>query len=319
MTVHETESVLARGGDRADVKVRAGRWGLHLFDRRSGLNVLLDEVRVPQQVWSAAPRQVSVALTNACDLACSYCYAPKRPARLDARRLLEWLRDLDAHGCLGVGFGGGEPTLYRGFAEVCRRVATETAMAVSFTTHGHRLDEQLCADLAGHVHFIRISVDGVAATYERVRGRSFSSLRRGLELAGTVAPIGINYVVNASTLPDLDAAVEVASESAAREFLLLPEQPVDGAGGIDEETIRGLRRWVERYTGGVPLVVSEAGADGLPACAPLHGELPLEAYVHIDAMGLVKPSSYDGGGVPVGTDGVMAAIEQIRAQRKEDS
>jgi MoaA/NifB/PqqE/SkfB family radical SAM enzyme len=192
-------------------------------------------------------------------------------------------------------------------------------MAVSFTTHGHRLDEQLCADLAGHVHFIRISVDGVGATYERARGRSFASLRRGLERARTVAPIGINYVVNASTLPDLDAAVEVASESGAREFLLLPEQPVDGRGGIDEATTRGLRRWVERYTGDVPLVVSEAGADGLPACVPLQGELPLEAYVHIDAMGLVKPSSYDGGGVPVGNGGVIAAIEELRAQRKEDS
>lgn len=52
------------------LKVRPGPSGLHIFDRETGLNILLDEVRVPLEGWAAAPRQVSVALTNACDLSC---------------------------------------------------------------------------------------------------------------------------------------------------------------------------------------------------------------------------------------------------------
>lgn len=47
--------------------------GLRLFDRQSGLNALFEKVKVPEHLWVEAPRYVSVALTNACDLRDSYC------------------------------------------------------------------------------------------------------------------------------------------------------------------------------------------------------------------------------------------------------
>jgi len=83
-----TEQLLVPG---TQFKRRAGPDGIHLFDRVNGLNILLDEVCVPASCWSAAPRQVSVALTNACDLACPYCYAPKSRATLDADCIERWL------------------------------------------------------------------------------------------------------------------------------------------------------------------------------------------------------------------------------------
>src|SRR5262245_60609228 len=105
------------------VRLRVGPSGVHLFDRRTGLNCLFDEVRVPSERWAPAPRFVSVALTNACDLACAHCYAPKTPETLSADQVCVWLAELDANNCLGVGFGGGEPTLHRGFAAICRYAA----------------------------------------------------------------------------------------------------------------------------------------------------------------------------------------------------
>ncbi len=71
-------------GTRSRWKMRSTAAGLHLFDRTSGLNLLLDEVSHPTSQWAKAPRYVSIALTNACDLSCAYCYAPKRPAALNA-------------------------------------------------------------------------------------------------------------------------------------------------------------------------------------------------------------------------------------------
>lgn len=156
-------------------KVRVGPSGVHLFDRETGLNVLLDEIQAPPDSWATAPRQVSVALTNACDLACPHCYAPKNPAALDFRRLTGWLNELDANGCLGVGFGGGEPTLYRRFPELCRYAARNTGLAVTFTTHAHHLTDALVAGLAGSIHFVRVSMDGVGPTYEALRGRPFEA------------------------------------------------------------------------------------------------------------------------------------------------
>ena len=226
-------------------KVRIGPAGVHIFDRITGLNILVDEVKTNESAWSLAPRQVSIALTNACELSCTYCYAPKRPASLDFHLLTTWLEELDENGCLGVGFGGGEPTLYRQFPEICRFAAENTNLAVTFTTHGHNLDERLLARLYGSVHFLRISMDGVGSTYEALRGRPFSSLLHRIRIAKSLAPVGINYVVNKRTVADLDQAIYIASDLGALEFLLLPEESVRGTGGIDVQTLGKLRRWIE--------------------------------------------------------------------------
>lgn len=293
-------------------KVRLGPSGIHIFDRNTGLNLLLDEVKLPPISWAIAPRQVSIALTNICDLACPYCYAPKNSSTLDFEQVADWLVELDAEGCLSVGFGGGEPTLYRRFAELCRYASQNTKLAITFTTHSHHLTDTLIASLVGNIHFVRISMDGIGKTYELFRGRSFAKLLHQLKRIRNFAPFGINYVVNAQTLADLDNAIRIASENGAAEFLLLPEQPVHGRGGIDSNTVEALRKWVVQYSGTVPLTISEIGADGMPICNPLADEIGLQAYAHIDASGTIKRSSYDGMGVAIGPEGVMSALEKLR-------
>jgi len=299
---------------RVCLKVRAGPSGIHIFNRTSGLNVLLDEVRVPSALWAAAPRQVSIALTNACDLRCSYCFAPKNRAVLDFERVAEWIEELDANGCLGIGLGGGEPTLYPHLVKLCQYATQRSGLAVTLTTHGHRFDDALAATLAGNVHFVRVSMDGVGPTYELIRERSFVAFRGCLARIRFVAPFGINYVVNSQTLPDLDVATTLAAEIGAVEFLLLPEQPARGAGGIDDVTTQALQRWVNQYRGSVPITVSQVGADGLPVCNPLAAETGLRAYAHIDASGILKPTSFDDDGVTIGAHGVMRALDTLRMQ-----
>jgi len=305
--------------DQAHLKARFSPAGVHLFDRATGMNVLLDEIRVPSVMWTNAPRQVSIALTNACDLSCSYCFAPKNHAVLDFEMIISWLDELDANGCFGIGFGGGEPTLYPRLAELCQYAAENTRLAVTFTTHAHHLDESLVSALASNVHFVRISMDGVGATYEALRGRSFAVLRQKLTVMQQLSPFGINFVVNSRTFLDLDAATALAAEVGASEFLLLPEQPVRGAGGIDSCTAQELHLWVAQYRGKVRLTVSEAGADGLPTCNPLDKETGLCAYVHIDASGILKHSSYENDGVAIGDGGVMQAINELQTFRRRNN
>ena len=295
------------------LKLRTGPDGVLLFNRYTGVNILVEEIQMPPELWDMAPRHFSIALTNACDLDCYHCFAPKHPARLNVSQIIAWLEELDAHGCLGVGFGGGEPMLYRELPEVSRYVAKETKMAVSLTTHGHRIDDRLAADLKGNVHFIRVSMDGVGATYEKIRKRPFSLLLRQLELIREIAPFGINYLVNQMTFPEIDEAVALAAEIGATEFLLLPEQPTKRSSGIDSYTKQALSRWVESYDGPVPLTVSEAGSEGLPTVNPLPKETGLRAYAHIDASGILKRSSYDTYGVPIGAGGVMEALELLQS------
>lgn len=294
------------------MKLRLGPNGAHLFDRFSGLNVLLDELRPTEASWSTSPRQVSIALTNVCDLHCGYCYAPKHKASLRTDQVLRWLKELDTEGCLGIGFGGGEPILHPDFVNICKRVAGETQLAVTFTTHGHRLTPQLVESLKGSIHFARISIDGVGSTYEKQRGKPFAHLLRGMDLITSLSPFGINVVVNEHTVTELDALSELAHKVGASELLLLPQQATTMVPSIDGVVGRALQEWVFNYKGKVRLAVSEAGASGLPTCDPLPDERGLQAYAHIDASGMLRESSYSPIGAKIGGAGVLSALERLR-------
>lgn len=273
---------------------------------------MLDELLVEEAVWSIAPRQVSIALTNVCDLHCAYCYAPKLKASLRTEQVLGWLRELDTEGCLGVGFGGGEPTLHPDFVDICRRAAQETQLAVTFTTHGHRFTPQMVGRLRGSVHFVRISVDGVDRTYEEQRGKPFASLLRAMESIATLSSFGINVVVNERTVAELDAVAELAHTFGANELLLLPQQQTNVVASIDGAANLALRDWVSKYRGTVRLAVSEAGASGLPTCDPLPDERGLQAYAHIDASGMLRASSYSTVGTKIGAESVISTLKRLK-------
>jgi sulfatase maturation enzyme AslB (radical SAM superfamily) len=296
-------------------KIRFSRTGAHWFDRRTGLNILLDEVEVPRERWSIVPRYVSIALTNACELRCPYCYAPKVPGRLQADEVLQWAIELDQAGTLGVGFGGGEPTAHPDFLQICIDTAERTQMAVTFTTHAHRFSPEMVIALKGYVHFIRVSMDGLGGTYERLRGRTFGQFHRQVELVSATAPFGFNVVVNDETVDELDAIARYAEEMGAAELLLLPEQSVGAGSGISQQAMASLTAWIARPRTSMRLAISMAGAtDDMPLAEPFPDERALEAHAHIDAQGLLKTDAYAAKGVAI--DGsIVDALDDLRAGR----
>jgi MoaA/NifB/PqqE/SkfB family radical SAM enzyme len=154
-------------------------------------------------------------------------------------------------------------------------------------------------------------MDGVGATYESIRRRSFTALLARLKHIRSISRFGVNVVINERTLSDLDEAAIVAADAGACELLLLPQVPVRGIPAIHPDTLQELRRWVYSYRGPLKLCINEASADGFPTCDPLAEERGLLAYAHIDAMGVLKPSSYAEAGVQLGEGGVLQAIDQL--------
>jgi hypothetical protein len=154
-------------------------------------------------------------------------------------------------------------------------------------------------------------MDGIGSTYERLRGRSFTHLQNRIRALKEIVPFGINYVINSDTLPELGAAITLASTEGASEFLLLPERPANGRPGIDSVSGRSLRQWVTDYSGDLRLAVSELGSEGLPTCNPFQKETGVHAYAHITANGVIKRSSYDLDGVVIGSDGIVAALHKL--------
>lgn len=297
------------------MRVRHGAQGVHFFDRQSGLNILLDEVVPPPDHWSRAPRYVSIALTNACELACAYCYAAKEPARLKAETVLRWSKELDSAGCFGIGFGGGEPTLYPGFVELCRAVYDETSLAVTFTTHGHRFTPEVSEALVGAVSFIRLSMDGIGATYERLRGRSFEAFKAKLKLVRATAPFGVNFVVNNDTIAELAASADFAFDHGAREFLLLPETGTDGRLAVSPEVLQFMSEWAKSNYTRVRLATSAHAIEALdvPSLRLENAEDSTFDFMHLDAFGVLKRSAFDRHGLRLEEHASMlAGVEHMR-------
>ena len=295
------------------MKLRRGPDGAHLFDRVSGLNILLDEVEIPVALHDPAPRYVSIALTNACELKCPFCYAPKTPAQLDVDVVLNWLRELDAGGCLGVGFGGGEPTAHRDLPWLVRETAKETRLAVTMTTHGHRIDEQMAERLKGSLHFIRVSMDGVGETYESIRGRPFAEFLSRVTTLANICPFGINVVVNEDTVLQLEEIAELAVALGASELLLLLEQQVGSRLGMSNSVGDRLTDWVRSTRTGIRLAISEAEVPyGLPLADPFRRADPLSEHVHIDAKGTLKENAFTPTGLPIG----LSVMESIHALKR---
>ena len=294
------------------MKFRKGSDGLHLFERASGFNCLLNEVAFPESKWAKAPRFVSFALTNICDLSCRFCYAPKSGDFLPTTSVLAWSRQLDLNGCLSIGFGGGEPTLHKDFAKICREISKQTELGITFTTHGHHLDAANCEELVSSVNFIRVSMDGVGDTYESIRKRSFSSFLTQLELVSSKFNFGINYVVNEQTLPDLELALDLIVDRGAKTLLLLPEH-LDGY--VNPLLKKKLASWIEKSSKPIEISVSENGVDDtLPIANPFNTEVGLNAYAHVTAKGEVSRTSFDlRNAVKIDPqEGIISALNLLR-------
>ena len=156
--------------------------GLLCFDRDSGWNVLFEGEETAHFAM-VAPRAVQFAITNGCNLACTFCSRDLDAAsEWTAASAFSMLADLAAAGVLEVAFGGGEPLAFRGFDRLVQRLPAETPLAVSFTTNGLLFDRARIARLAGCCGQIRLSLYDDNDWRETVRRLVDGGARFGVNL-----------------------------------------------------------------------------------------------------------------------------------------
>ncbi len=183
---------------------------LLLFDRRTGLTAVCDG---PETLGlrMRAPRVVQFAITNACNLACTFCSRDASAASgWSADDAFAFLRDLSAHGTLEVAFGGGEPLAFKGFAALVRRLYEETALAVSLTTNATLLTDAAVSALAPYVGQVRVSV------YDDVDHRPVLA-----RLVASRVRFGVNWLLTPSRLAALETFVLDLRARGCRDVLLL--------------------------------------------------------------------------------------------------
>ncbi len=278
------------------MRIRQEISGTHLFDRVSGLHILLDGHKVLPQNRSIAPRTVSIALTNMCDLNCPFCYVQKSEDSVPLDFMLSLARKLDELGTLEITLGGGEPLLYPHFIELCNWVWNNTSLGISVTTNGHHLSPAIISAITGKISSIRFSVDGIEPRYSKVKGRP---LQRLLDIISNVKgkiPYCINVVVSPGQVSALRSVIELGIGIGSENILVIPEHKY-GKFSLSTSEWQELNEIINQYESRTQLYTTYDAYDYLNiAC--LDTEAPGEfLFAHVSVDKKLKPSSFCEEGI----------------------
>lgn len=207
-------------------------------------------------------RRLDLFVTEACNLACPYCFARKgrpRPAlsEADALRAVDWLLGSE-HPRVHVTFWGGEPLLRR---ELLRRVADHAragaeragkGLSLSMPTNGTLLDDEAVAWLAGQRVQLFCSIDGEGEGRPLAAGggSSYRLAIEGMRRARALAPAARMTVTPESAAGHADAALALVAEGVG-ELLIYPAMDRPWTAGAIEAFARAqldlagaLERWL---------------------------------------------------------------------------
>jgi radical SAM protein with 4Fe4S-binding SPASM domain len=165
-------------------------------------------------------------LTLACDLACGHCGSragKARPDELTPDECLDLVDQLADLGVLEVVLIGGEAYLRDDWCAIIRRIAAR-GMRPLLTTGGRNLTPARAAEAAAAgLVSASVSIDGEAATHDRLRGVAGShaaalAAMRALREAGV--PVSANTQINRLSLPELPAILETIIAHGAHSWQL---------------------------------------------------------------------------------------------------
>ena len=139
------------------------------------LSSVLPSTKFFDSILDPFPPSVHFAMTNRCNLSCTFCGQAKDKWRKEDELTFEQYKDLiDQVAAMKnrtVSFCGGEIYLYRDIEKVMeychrRKIAIEMVL-----TNGTLLNEQrIKALIEYNVKFVGFSIDGIRDSHDRIRG-----------------------------------------------------------------------------------------------------------------------------------------------------
>lgn len=208
---------------------------LLLFERHTGLNVLLEGDETAH-LRRTAPRTLLIALTNVCNLICSFCYRDLENRslwRYDS--LLQFCQDAAAWGVLEVAFGGGEPMLFPRWSDFINELYETTALCINFTTNGTLLTPEFLGAIAGKYGQIRVSL------YEDNHWPQTLAM-----LTQNQARFGVNWMITPDELPHIERKFGELWSLGVRDFLLIGYKGEDHTLHLNPDEIRQFSAFVNK-------------------------------------------------------------------------
>ena len=182
-------------------------------------------------------RILQIHPTRLCNLRCLHCYsssAPEERDTLDVALLCEAVTDAASEGYNVVSMSGGEPLLYRPLGKLLRH-AHERGLYTVVTSNGIPLDKRRMEMLRDVTDLLAISLDGVPASHNRIRGsdRAFDQMSERLDgVRASGIPMGFIFTLTQHNLHELEWVSQFALEQGAK---LLQIHPLEEIGRASQE------------------------------------------------------------------------------------
>lgn len=161
-------------------------------------------------------------LTLRCNLACEHCGSragSNRPDELSPAEALDLVRQLAEAGITEVTIEGGEAFLRKDWLDIARAIS-EAGMLCTMVTGGYGITANMARKMkeAG-IRRVSVSVDGLEATHDRIRGRkgSWASCFRTLgHLREAGLSITANTQMNRLSAPELPRIYEALRDAGVQ-------------------------------------------------------------------------------------------------------
>jgi radical SAM protein with 4Fe4S-binding SPASM domain len=153
-------------------------------------------------------------ITLKCDLACNHCGSRAGAARtkeLSTEECIDVVRQLSKLGCREVTIIGGEAYLRKDWTEIIRAIRAH-GMQSTMTSGGKNLtEERVAAAAEAGLQGVSISIDGMEATHDRIRGVN-GSWKNALEAIARLKrhgiTVGCNTQINALSWRELPQVMD---------------------------------------------------------------------------------------------------------------
>jgi len=194
---------------------------------------LADDVR--QRDHQVRPIYAVWEITLACDLACRHCGSRAghaRPDELSTEQCMDLVRQMAELGVREVTLIGGEAYLREDWLEIVRAIVAR-GMTPTMTSGGRGIDRARAeAAKAAGLRSVSISLDGLAATHDRlrgVRGSHESALAAMVELQRAGIPVAVNTQINRLSMPELPELLELIAQHGAHSWQIQLTVPMGRA------------------------------------------------------------------------------------------
>ena len=184
----------------------------------------IDAARATRAEDVAAPHPIYCVweLTLACDLGCKHCGSragKPRKDELTTAQALDVVAQLHESGVRDVVLIGGEAYLRDDWTIIARALA-DRGIAVNMTTGARNLTpERIQQAVDAGLSSISISIDGLAATHDALRGvkGTFANATAAARaVAATTLQLSVNTQINRRSLPELPDIARLLVELGAR-------------------------------------------------------------------------------------------------------